>query len=95
MPLPGGYEMNDVGLTEMAASALPTLATWLTGTGIACVTADPREPVGRHASRILHVSEKVYANHRDVVIDIGGSAPRLVRRGIGQPVEVSLSLIHI
>lgn len=89
MPLPGGLEMNDVGLTEMAASALPTLATWLTATGIACVTSDPREPVGRHASRILHVSEKVYANHRDVVIDIGTSAPRLVRRGIGQPVEVS------
>lgn len=80
--------MNDVGLTQSAAAALPTLNRWLSASGIACVTADPRDPVGRHASRILHVSERVYANHRDIVIDFAEGAPRLLRPGSGQPAEI-------
>ena len=80
--------MNDVGLTQSAASAVPTLATWLTGCGISCVAADPRDPVGRHSARILHASERVYANHRDIVIDLADGNPRLLRPGLGQPAEV-------
>jgi two-component system response regulator FlrC len=81
--------MNDVGLTQSASAALPTLAGWLAGSGIRCVAADPRDPVGRHAARILHVSERVYANHRDVVVDFVEGAPRMLRPGLGQPVEIS------
>lgn len=81
--------MNDVGLTQAAVAALPTLGRWLNASGIACATADPRDPVGRHASRILHVSERVYANHRDIVIDFAEGAPRLLRPGRGQPAEIS------
>jgi two-component system response regulator FlrC len=81
--------MKDVGLTQLAAEALPTLATWLAASGIACTAADPRDPVGRHASRILHASERVYANHRDIVIDFADGAPRLLRPGKGQPAEIT------
>jgi two-component system response regulator FlrC len=80
--------MNDVGLTQLAATALPTLNRWLSASGIACVTADPRDPVGRHASRILHISERVYANHRDIVVDFAEGTPRLLRPGSGQPAEI-------
>ena len=80
--------MTEVGLTARAAEALPTLGSWLTATGITCVTADPNEPVGRRAHRILHCSERVYANHRDIVVDFAAGAPRLVRPGGGQPVEI-------
>lgn len=81
--------MNDVGLTESATTAVPTLARWLTGGGIRCVAADPRDPVGRHSARILHTSERVYANHRDIVVDCIDGAPRLLRPGLGQPAEIS------
>ena len=80
--------MKDVGLTEAAAAALPTLTRWLNASGISCEAADPRDPVGRHAARILHVSERVYANHRDIVIDFAQGAPRLLRPGKGQPAEL-------
>lgn len=80
--------MTEVGLTALAAEALPTLGSWLTATGIVCVTADPNEPVGRRAHRILHVSERVYANHRDIVVDFLPGAPRLSRPGGGQPAEI-------
>lgn len=81
--------MNDVGMTPAAATAVPTLARWLAGSGISCVAADPRDPVGRHAARILHTSERVYANHRDIILDLNEDAPRLLRPGLGQPTEVS------
>ncbi|MGE0774708.1 MAG: sigma-54 interaction domain-containing protein [Sphingomonadaceae bacterium] len=81
--------MKVVGLTEAAAAALPTLARWLSGAGIACTVADPRDPVGQHAARILHVSERVYANHRDVIIDFTAGTPRLLRPGKGQPAELT------
>ena len=80
--------MKDVGLTEAAAAALPTLTRWLLASGISCQAADPRDPVGRHAARILHISERVYANHRDIVIDFADGAPRLLRPGKGQPAEL-------
>ena len=80
--------MKDVGLTEAAATALPTLTRWLSASGISCEAADPRDPVGRHAARILHASERVYANHRDIVIDFAQGAPRLLRPGKGQPAEL-------
>ncbi len=80
--------MNDVGLTEAAAAALPTLTRWLMASGISCEAADPGDPVGRHAARILHISERVYANHRDIIIDFAEGAPRLLRPGKGQPAEL-------
>ena len=80
--------MKDVGLTEAAAAALPTLTRWLMASGISCEAADPGDPVGRHAARILHVSERVYANHRDIIIDFAEGAPRLLRPGKGQPAEL-------
>ena len=83
--------MKDVGLTEAAAAALPTLTRWLMASGISCEAADPGDPVGRHAARILHVSERVYANHRDIIIDFAEGAPRLLRPGKGQPANSSLA----
>lgn len=80
--------MSDVGLTELTNKTLPMLAGWLAGNGINCVSADPQEPVGRHDRRILHVSERVYANHRDVVVEFAPGEPRLSRRGSGQPIYI-------
>jgi two-component system, response regulator FlrC len=80
--------MKTIGLSEKAAAAHPALATWLKGAGLACValTADA-QPV-RNQIRILHVSERSIATHRDILTDYADGEPLLIRARDGQPATI-------
>jgi two-component system response regulator FlrC len=77
--------MKTVALSEKAAAAHPALASWLKGAGLSCV---PAEPQPSRRTRILHISERAIATHRDILTDFVDGAPELVRARDGQPATI-------
>lgn len=76
-------------MSERAREAHPTLAAWLIGAGLACAPIEAQAAPQREAIRILHVSERQFATHRDLLTEFTQGDPRLVRAANGMPAEVS------
>jgi two-component system response regulator FlrC len=80
--------MKSIGLSERAAQAHPALASWLNGTGLGCETIKSEAPAARGQIRILHISERTNATHRDILTDFSEGDPVLIRSANGQPASI-------
>jgi two-component system response regulator FlrC len=78
--------MNRIGISEKVQSVHPALAGWLAGAGILTNTIDPVATApARDDIRILHISERALARHRDILTDYGDGGAVLERARDGQP----------
>ena len=77
-----------IGISERAQGSHPTLTAWLAGAGIETVIVDPAAPAARDAVRILHVTERALARHRDVLTDFADGKPVLNRAANGLPATI-------
>ena len=80
--------MKTIGLSEKAAATHPALASWLKGAGLACLVVAAEPASSREQSRILHVSERSVATHRDILTDFADGAPELIRAAHGLPTTI-------
>jgi two-component system response regulator FlrC len=82
--------MNRIGISEKVQAVHPALAGWLAGAGIATITIDPvTPPATRDDGRILHLSERPLARHRDILTDYIDGPAVLTRAANGQPATIS------
>jgi two-component system response regulator FlrC len=78
--------MNRIGISEKVQWVHPALAGWLAGAGILTNTIDPVATApARDDIRILHISERALARHRDILTDYGDGGAVLERARDGQP----------
>ena len=80
--------MKTIGLSEKAAATHPALASWLKGAGLACLVVAGEPASSREQSRILHVSERSVATHRDILTDFADGTPVLIRAAHGLPTTI-------
>jgi two-component system response regulator FlrC len=81
--------MRTIGLSERAREAHPALAAWLIGAGLIWAPIEAHAAAQRDVIRILHVSERQFATHRDILTEFRQGDPRLVRAAGGMPAEIS------
>lgn len=84
--------MREIGLSEGAVRANPTLAPWLAGAGHSVARIEATAPAARDAIRILDESERSYARHRDLIVTIADANPCFRPAVNGHPAEVRFGL---
>ncbi|PTQ11550.1 sigma-54-dependent Fis family transcriptional regulator [Sphingomonas oleivorans] len=80
--------MSDIGLSNLAAETHPALAAWLAGTGLPTARVAAATPAPRDAIRILHITERSHARHRDILVDLAEGTPVFTAAADGQPATV-------
>jgi len=80
--------MNSIGLSKHAAEAHPTLAAWMSGVGMPVAIMDANLPRGRDEARILEISERGHATHRDLLIEAADGEPSYVPAHGGMPATI-------
>jgi len=78
-----------IGLSAQAAEANPALEAWLKGVGIATTRIAAADPAARDAVRILDISDRPHARHRDIIVAFREGTPHFQRAANGFPAEVS------
>jgi len=78
-----------IGLSAQAAEANPALEAWLKGVGIATTRIAADAPAARDAVRILDLSEKPHARHRDILVAFREGTPSYQQAARGFPAEVA------
>lgn len=78
-----------IAISERAAEISPTLAAWISATGLACGIVAVDGPTRKHGSRILHVSEIAHATVQDILIEFETGPPAYYRSAEGLPARIS------
>ncbi|WP_293968844.1 sigma 54-interacting transcriptional regulator [Sphingomonas sp.] len=68
------------------------LAAWLSGVGLAVVRIDAAAPAPRDQIRILDVSERAHARHRDLIVTIADGQPSYRAAANGRPAEIQFGM---
>ena len=84
--------MSEIGLSEGAVRANPTLAPWLAGAGLGVARIDAAAPAARDSVRILDESERGHARHRDLIVAIADGEPGFRASVNGRPAEIRFGL---
>ena len=80
--------MDAIGLSEAAAGANPALGPWLAGIGLATTIVAADAPAHRDAIRIIDISDRAFARHRDIVVAFRDGAPAYTSAAKGFPAEI-------
>ncbi|WP_380872538.1 hypothetical protein ACFB49_34660 [Sphingomonas sp. DBB INV C78] len=80
--------MRMIGLSERAAEANPTLASWLQGVGFDAAIVAGGEPRERDEIRILDAGEIAVATHRDLMVEFTPGSPEYHPAANGMPARL-------
>ena len=80
--------MTQIGLSEGAAAIDPALASWLAGVGLPAVRIAAGDAAPKDMIRIIAVSERSFARHSDIILDIREAAPAFTPAAKGFPAEI-------
>jgi len=80
--------MPEIGMSQNAWIANPTLVPWLAGIGISPVRIDADAPAPRDTIRILDLSDLPAARQRDILVGPANGAPSYTPATVGRPAEV-------
>jgi len=80
--------MGMIGLSERAAQANPTLASWLQGIGFDIAVISFSEPREKEEIRILDTGEIAAATHRDLLVEFAPGDPAYQPAANGMPARL-------
>ena len=80
--------MTQIGLSEGAATVDPALASWLAGVGLPAIRINAADAAPKEMIRIIAVSERSFARHSDILIDVREGAPAYTAAAKGFPAEL-------
>ena len=81
--------MGQIGLSAGAAEADPALASWLAGVGLPAIRINAADAAPKDMIRIIAATERAYARHSDILIDVREDAPSYTAAAKGFPAEIA------
>jgi two-component system response regulator FlrC len=80
--------MIQIGLSEGAAAGDPALVSWLAGVGLPTIRISATDAAPKGMIRIIAATERSYARHSDIVLDVRDGAPSFTAAAKGFPAEI-------